>query len=250
MSIRRRKCFLCVPNLPPPQKGILYRDTFLVLCNPAPIFREHLTISHVDHLPQAIEPFTREFLELARDMSPGFTVFYNGPRCGASAPDHMHFQASPAEAIPVERDASDGARRKFRKAIGHVSLFSLERYGRRVLVLESDSQEELESTLPRTIGAIRGLAGRTEEPLLNILASYGPPGWRLILFPRNKHRPDVYFKEGAERVLISPAAVDIGGLVITPVERDFTRVDAMTMQSIFTEVSVSEEMLEEIVRRI
>lgn len=250
MSIRERPCFLCVENLPRPQKGILYAEEFLVLCNPAPIFREHLTISNVNHLPQAIGPFVETFLDLARDMSPGFTVFYNGPRCGASAPDHMHFQANPSGTIPVEKDSTDNTWRKLEKRIGDVSLFSLERYGRQVLVLESAGKEALQSMVLAVIASIQQFTGTSEEPLLNILASYDSRMWRVILFPRNKHRPDAYFKEGKERILISPAAVDIGGLVITPLEKDFESVDAGIIERIFAEVSIEQQRFEAIIAGI
>ncbi|HTP12387.1 MAG TPA: DUF4922 domain-containing protein, partial [Bacteroidota bacterium] len=101
-SLRARKCFLCVENLPVPQRGVLYSDEFLILCNPAPIFKGHFTVSHVDHREQSIEAFPGVFLDLARDLSPQFTVFYNGPKCGASAPDHLHYQVCPSNVIPIE----------------------------------------------------------------------------------------------------------------------------------------------------
>lgn len=95
-TIRQRRCFLCVPHLPEPQQGILVSGEFLILCNPAPIFHGHYTISHVGHRPQQLHGNIRTLFGLARGLSPAFTVFYNGPQCGASAPDHLHFQASPA----------------------------------------------------------------------------------------------------------------------------------------------------------
>jgi hypothetical protein len=101
-SIRERKCFLCLANLPGEQQGILYKNEFLLLCNPAPIFYHHGTISHIHHIPQAIEDRIELVLNIVKDLAPSFTVFYNGPKCGASAPDHLHFQTSPAGNIPVE----------------------------------------------------------------------------------------------------------------------------------------------------
>ncbi len=116
-SLRRRPCFLCPENLPPEQQAILYRDDYLILCNPAPIFPAHLTIAHVRHLPQSLPDNLEIFLRLAADFGPRTTVFYNGPRCGASAPDHLHFQAAPAGLLPVEEEILDprkrvGARRR------------------------------------------------------------------------------------------------------------------------------------------
>ena len=101
-SIRERKCFLCLPHLPPEQRGILYGDRFMILCNPFPIFPEHFTIPHVDHVPQRIARELGAFLALAHDLAPRYSVFYNGPRCGASAPDHLHFQAGTRQFMPIE----------------------------------------------------------------------------------------------------------------------------------------------------
>ncbi|HLF19655.1 MAG TPA: DUF4922 domain-containing protein [Bacteroidota bacterium] len=129
-SIRERKCFLCVENLPENQQGILYQEKYLVLCNPAPIFTGHFTISHIQHIPQAIESSAGDFLDLARDLSPKFSVFYNGPKCGASAPDHLHFQASPRNAIPVEVEAVDARRREILKKSPSLAIVGLKRYGR------------------------------------------------------------------------------------------------------------------------
>jgi len=246
-SLRERPCFLCVQNLPPPQKGVLYRGEFLVLCNPAPIFPQHFTISSVQHLPQALEPFVPLFLDLARDLSPKLAVFYNGPRCGASAPDHMHFQASPFGLIPVERDALEEARRVFRKKLGSVALSTMKEYGRTTLIIESPDKESLADLFIALVGQLRKVKGSAEEPMMNVLCSYGRSGWRIILFPRRKHRPDVYFKAGEERVLISPAAVDLGGLIITPLKRDFERVGSRMIEEIFREVSLLTEELEKAV---
>ncbi|PKN05867.1 MAG: DUF4922 domain-containing protein, partial [Deltaproteobacteria bacterium HGW-Deltaproteobacteria-7] len=91
-SIRKRPCFLCAVNRPREQHGILYRDTYLILCNPAPIFGHHFTVASLTHEPQDITSALTCFLQLAADASPDYTVFYNGPACGASAPDHLHFR--------------------------------------------------------------------------------------------------------------------------------------------------------------
>lgn len=242
-SIRARRCFLCQEHLPPEQKGILYDDDFLVLCNPAPIFQDHFTISHVRHVPQSIEPFVPVMLRLADDLSPRATVFYNGPRCGASAPDHMHFQASPRGKIPVEQSAVREDRREQVRSIRGVEIMRLRNLGREVLVMESAHAGALERVLVDVIRGLRNVLGGEEEPMVNILCSRSEVDWRVILFPRSKHRPDVYFKEGDGKILISPAAVDIGGLIVTPLEKDFLTVDAATIESIFAEVSLPESVV-------
>ena len=243
-SIRERRCFLCVEHLPEQQKGILYNDEFLVLCNPAPIFTDHFTVSHVRHLPQAFEPYAGTMLEMARAFRSRFTLFYNGPKCGASAPDHMHFQACPRGTIPVERAAQEEARRQHRRNVRGVDVFTLARFGRRVIVLESAQGEVLEDVLVALVAAFRQLIGTPEEPMLNILCGFNEGDWRVIVFPRSKHRPDVYFREADDRVLISPAAVDIGGLIVTPLEKDFNGVTSSLVESIFEEVSLGKDIVD------
>jgi hypothetical protein len=243
-SIRERRCFLCVEHLPEQQKGILYNDEFLVLCNPAPIFTDHFTVSHVRHLPQAFEPYAGTMLEMARAFRSRFTLFYNGPKCGASAPDHMHFQACPRGTIPVERAAQEEARRQHRRNVRGVDVFTLARFGRRVIVLESAQGEVLEDVLVALVAAFRQLIGTPEEPMLNILCGFNEGDWRVIVFPRSKHRPDVYFREADDRVLISPAAVDIGGLIVTPLEKDFNGVTPSLVESIFEEVSLGKDIVD------
>ncbi len=249
-SIRERKCFLCMANLPAEQQGILYRNDFLLLCNPAPIFHHHGTVSHIHHIPQEIEQAFAQLLDLAKDLAPHFTLFYNGPQCGASAPDHLHFQASPAGKIPIEQESLDPGRRKGLKTIGRVRLSTLKNYGRAILVLESEDHSELSSVFLEVSSAIRSAVSAAQEPPLNIICTYTGDRWRLFVIPRTKHRPDIYFQEGEEKVLISPASVDLGGLLITPLEKDFHRVTAELVQSVFQEVTLEQSVFNRIVEQL
>jgi ATP adenylyltransferase/5',5'''-P-1,P-4-tetraphosphate phosphorylase II len=236
-SIRSRKCFLCVDHLPEEQQGILYKDAFLILFNPAPIFDRHLTISHVEHREQSIEGFGGTLLDLARDLSPSHTVFYNGPKSGASAPDHMHFQAPPANVLPIEKDLTDPKRRLLRRKESSVSLWTLSDYGRQVILLESDDKVKLEEMLLRLLNSMRNVLEVVDEPLVNIICSYARRTWTMIVFPRTKHRPDEFYKQGPERLLISPAAVDMGGFIVTPLQSDFERVTSNMVEGVFRQVS-------------
>lgn len=247
-SIKARNCFLCLDNLPHEQQGVLVNEQFLVLCNPMPIFREHFTLSHVDHIPQSIESQFIPFLSLVKDLSPRYSLFYNGPRCGASAPDHLHFQASPSGLIPVEHEYR--VHRKIIKRSNTITISTLERYGRSVIVLEGKSVEGMEQTFILLTSVMREVMKSEEEPMMNIIASYGDEGWTLIIFARGKHRPAVYFQEGMEKIMISPASVDIGGLVVTPMEKDFQMVDALSIIEIFREVSLSDEIFKTIVEKL
>jgi len=246
-SIRERKCFLSIENLPPEQRGILYRERFLVLCNPAPIVDRHLTISHIDHVPQAVEEYIGTMLLLAKDFSPAFTIFYNGPRCGASAPDHMHFQACPAGVIPVELDAASAQRRIPERTIDGVQVLTLKNFGREAILLEGTAAAELEAVFHRLMASMKQEEKTTEEPKVNIICSFAGDAWRVIVFPRAKHRPDAYFREGDEQIMISPASIDIGGLPVTPMERDFERVDAAMIEQIYSEVSLTRPEVERII---
>lgn len=249
-SIAERKCFLCLENLPEEQQGIAYRDdgnTYLILCNPMPIFRAHYTITHIEHRPQELVPFLPSFLRLARDLSPKFSIFYNGPKCGASAPDHMHFQACPTGAIPIEAEALKPERRKrIRFACGS-DLYVLTGMGRSVVVLESGAEDELVCAITDVMKRLSELHPETGEPLVNVIARFIEDRWVIIIFPRAKHRPDVFFRTDDARILISPAAVDMGGLVVTPLEIDFKRTECAIITDIFNEVTIDPSLIESII---
>lgn len=237
-SIARRRCFLCVENLPEAQQGILYRDEYLILCNPAPIFRGHFTISHVEHRAQSIDDGLGTLLSLARDLAPAYQVFYNGPRCGASAPDHLHFQASPVGAIPLNAGPFLHRHSNGHVRVGGTEVTLLEGIDRSVVTFRAPSHHQAAQTLARILETARSVLSTREEPLVNILTSWEEGTWQVIVVLRSKHRPDAYFLEGEGRLLVSPAAVDMGGLIITPREEDFTRMSAKLIERIYREVSL------------
>jgi hypothetical protein len=185
-------------------------------------------------------------LGLARDLSPQFTVFYNGPKCGASAPDHLHFQACPSGAIPIERDVVDPARRKLERVINTVSVYTIRNLGRPVIVIDGSDDSRLLKSLDALLGAAREITQHADEPMVNLLCSFVNGVWLLTVFLRRKHRPGMYLG-GDERVMISPAAVDVGGLIITPIEKDFERVDADMVQKIYDEVMLDEVSLRRVI---
>ncbi|MBN1398173.1 MAG: DUF4922 domain-containing protein [Bacteroidetes bacterium] len=249
-TVRERKCFLCPENLPELQKGILYRNEYLLLCNPAPIFDRHLTFSSISHVPQRLESNLEILLNLAKDLNPEYTVFYNGPRCGASAPDHFHFQASPRCALPVERDAVDMKRRKPLYYNKHVAGCILLNYGRTVLIIESTDKPRLLEFISDLLKTWKRNQNIEDESMMNILCSYQEDLWRLIVMPRSKHRPYVFSLEEEKRVVVSPAAVDMGGLIIMPREKDFILADAKLIENIYSEVTEPPEMIERILGQL
>jgi hypothetical protein len=249
-SLKARRCFLCPEHLPSEQQGILYRDHFLILCNPAPIFDGHLTISSVVHEPQVLRPWLPAFLALAADLSPVYTVLYNGPRCGASAPDHLHFQAAPAGKIPAERDLAVSDRLSAPITVSRASVARAIGYGREAIVVMGSSPEMLVHTLTTLLATLPRVAGDVDEPMVNVMAAFGDGAYRILIFPRRKHRPSAYFIEGDGQVTVSPAVVDMGGLIITPVEKDFNTLTAAFVEEMYREVSSDGKEVQDLFTRI
>jgi len=211
-SIRERKCFLCAENRPSEQKGILFNERYTILVNPYPIFPRHLTIPAIEHTPQRIKNRLGDMLDLARQLD-DYTVFYNGPECGASAPDHFHFQAGSKGFLPIEKETN------------RFNAFRIESNNNGEII---DRFQQIYYSLP--------LQPEDNEPMINILAWYESEKWVVYIFPRKKHRPACYSEEGEANLLISPAAVDLGGVFITPLEKDFCKVTAKDIRQILYEV--------------
>lgn len=245
-SIKSRPCFLCTHNLPREQKGILYQKEYLILCNPAPIFEKHFTVVHLQHRPQAIATSMDRFLDITADMSPDFNVFYNGAACGASAPDHLHFQAIPAGLLPLPEAFPEGFR-IIRDS--NVQVYRAEKSDRAVLVLDGNDKELLLQQFDRLLRAAQHIVAGSEEPMINLLCSCANGRWRIMIFFRAKHRPDAFYQEGAQRIFVSPGTIDMAGVIITPREIDFDRLDGESIRNIFAEVSFPEEIINKIIEQ-
>jgi hypothetical protein len=239
-SIKNRPCFLCADNLPDKQQGILYRMRYLILCNPAPIFDHHFTIVALQHQPQEISPSLTWLLQIAADLSPAYTVFYNGPACGASAPDHLHFQMIPVNALPFLHTLSFLPPSK---EISSVRFYKGDHLDRCVVILESKNREALQEQFAHLDKVIRHTIPTNTEPLMNVLCTCENDTWRLVIFLRQKHRPDAYFAAGKQRIFVSPGAVDMAGVIVTPQLIDFNRLDCDTIRGIYQEVSLPAEMM-------
>ncbi len=243
-TVRQRPCFLCPDHRPPEQQAIAYRNDWLILCNPMPIFPGHLTIANRSHLAQSLPEHIETFLRLAADFGPGTTLFYNGPRAGASAPDHLHFQAAPAGWIPAETEVCAPGRRAGVRHRSGVTIYRTAELGRGTLVVEGGEADAVATAVREAIAALGRFTPSTGEPQLNLLGRHTGEGWRLILFPRRKHRPAAYFREGDQGLLISPGAVDMGGVLITPREVDFWKLTAELVSEIYREVAFDDAMAE------
>ncbi len=247
-SIKARKSFLHYNNLPTEQKGILFKDNYLILCNPYPIFNEHFTIPVIDQSPQTIVGKYKDFLELTKAIADKYVVFYNGPKCGASAPDHMHFQAGNKNFMPLDTEYFSIIK-KFGKVEFEdesVKIYSVTNYLRNFIAIESSDINKAEENFYKTLNYIKTVTGEPNEPMLNILGYYINDVWITIIFPREKHRPTYYFEEGDKNILLSPASVDMGGVCITPLEKDFEKITKEEIIDIYNQVSLNGEKFKKV----
>ena len=244
-ALQKRACFLCPEGLEPLQLTTVWDSptgqTYFIRVNPFPIFNHHFTISSSIHERQTFAPHMESMLHLAQAM-PEMSIFYNGPMCGASAPDHMHFQAVPRHSMPIEDHFSTN-------------------YANAVLVQESDLQSHLAAlekvlsmaSIPENAsqtGSLTAGASHTEEwePRWNIISWYEPasspnsliassPKFNTIVFFRRESRPQCFFAPENERILFSPGTVEMGGIGIVANRESFDRITPEVLRSMIQEVA-------------
>lgn len=252
-SIQERKCFLCKENRPVVQRGLDYINTsdnadhYTVLINPFPIFPKHLTIPLLKHQDQLIYGRFDAMLNIAKEL-PQYTLFYNGPKCGASAPDHFHFQAGNKGFLPIE-DELDKLSKSLIYKSDNTELFELTSGINGALLMRSNSKEESLIVFNKIYSTLYVKQGDS-EPMLNILCWMSEGLWTTVFFIRSKHRPSHYFAEGDSNILLSPASVDLGGVFITPLEKDFDKISAIDIKEILEEVCISFEDLHLLANKI
>lgn len=246
-TIAERPCFLCEKNRPQEQKSILFGG-YEILINPFPIFPEHFTIPAISHTPQLIEGRIGDLLELAYQLTP-YVLFYNGPFCGASAPDHMHFQAGNSRFLPIEEAAKEQGQQDviIKKERGIV--FRIKDFPCQTLVIKSASKEFCQENFEKILTFLPIHEGH-EEPMMNILSFFHEGEWFLLIIPRKKHRPSCFFAEGNQKITISPASVDLGGVFITPLKKDFDRANEKLITEIYNEVCLDQEEMNYLINHI
>jgi hypothetical protein len=245
-SIYERRCFLCYDNLYEGQKAIKYGEDFLILVNPFPIFPEHFTIPHRGHIPQSIREWFGRTLSLSKDLSE-YVIIYNGPECGASAPDHLHFQAGSKNFIPIESEIDFLKNTYGDVLLGKKSLTvaGIDDGLRRFITIKTNAMVIVEKVFDLFYGIYAKAVGKNVEPMMNIISFYNKEsGWEIIIFLREKHRPSHYFRDGEDKILLSPAAVDLGGVCILPLEKDFNKITKGNIAEVFKEVSLNKEQFE------
>jgi hypothetical protein len=240
-SVGARPCFLCPANMPPEERGVAFED-LVILPNPYPVLPLHCTIADREHRPQRLAGRVGSLLRLAAEIGPELAALYNGPRCGASAPDHFHLQASTAALIPILAQLPPLAGGRHRAA--HAS------FGRSMLILASPDAAEVQGDMERAMEVLGQLVSAEDEPMFNLLAHVHADRCVAVLFPRRAHRPACYFAEGEDRLAVSPAVLEMAGLLVTTDREHFERIDAATARSIYEEVSVEAALCREVVDRM
>ena len=249
-TLGERPCFLCERNRPKEQMTKQIDDHFQLLVNPFPILPVHFTIPATKHQPQSIY---RHYGEMHRLLSlhSELMVFYNGPKCGASAPDHLHFQAGTSGVLPLQtnwqrlsRNLTDVISLTDEEKISVLRDFLVPAF---VIISKSeDSDEELFHRLYRSMP----MRGDESEPMMNIIAWRKGDEFISVVIPREKHRPDAYFAEGEAQMMVSPGALDMAGLIITPREEDFSKINLDKATALLRECGISTEKMEAIVSNL
>lgn len=228
-SIAQRRCFLCKENRPDEQFAVDLGD-YEVLVNPFPIFPEHLTIAAKEHVAQTIDSRVKDIVEISRVM-PGRTVFYNGARCGASAPDHLHFQSVPSQYLPIWQDverALDDSLRGKSCAVVNISP-KIVRIASQSLPSQVEFIADVLSSLPKDADE--------SEPKVNMLCRFDGQQFETLIVPRRAHRPDFY-GQGQGQMLISPGTIDVSGVIVVARREDFKRIDAAVIESLISQIGM------------
>jgi hypothetical protein len=251
-SLAERGCFLCGKNRPSEQLTLLALGTLEVLLNPFPVLPFHLTLPHKEHKPQVLGEMYIDMLHLAREWQ-DLAIFYNGALCGASAPDHAHLQAGSRSSIPLlgdewSEEISCGMEPLLVKEEG--AIYSVNTYIVPLFMVVSRTVSVSKELFGHLLSALPMVEGES-EPRMNVMACYSSEeGYVTIVFPRVAHRPACYYEEGAGNRMVSPGALDMAGLVITPRENDHLGLTADEAAGILREVGLSQDAADEVADKI
>jgi len=242
VSIKERACFLCDENLPIEQLSHRIIPGYKLLVNPYPIFEKHFTIPSVFHESQRLISRINDML-LCTNQLPGYVVFYNGPECGASAPDHVHFQAVPKNALSIVSDFTDGKWQANVFDLQGFAVSSWRGYSRGILSLWSESINDLVDGFNKFFVCFNK-DGNQLEPKLNVLCYLADNRYVIHVIPRKKHRSHHYYLESDNKLVISPAAIDLSGVLVIPRLEDFNKLTSEIVAEIFSEVTWSDDEIE------
>lgn len=238
-SLLKRPCFLCAPNRLPEQKALNFQDKYSILINPYPIFQHHLTIPDQSHSLQVLTTERMEdMLRLAYEL-PAYTLFYNGPLSGASAPDHFHFQAGERRTMPMEEECKQNPELLYSSK--QLQIKTLKSFLRYILIAESQQPEILVRYFQKVQQYMNEILPEEPEPRMNVHVFYESSRWWLCIFPRRELRPRQFFEEGEKKIVFSPGAVDMGGIFILPREEDYLKITPALIEDMFRQVTYQPE---------
>ena len=250
-AIAARPCFLCAQNSPAGQRHLVFEGRkgrrYHIQVNPYPIFKDHLVISRDEHLPQAIWHHLPDMLDFAAKY-PDYTVFYNGPACGASAPDHLHFQAVPRRKMPLEEavDAFLDAPGTPLASVKDATLYRFDGFCRGVFALKATTAKSLTKLFYRLLECTDRRPGET-EPKFNLYAYVKGGEWRAFVVMRSAKRSHHYTSEGPDHLAMSPGAADMAGVFVAPFREDFDKLTSALLEELVDEVTIpahEQEMIE------
>ena len=254
-DIAKRRCFLCRENRPPEQIMLKFEGRknkkYHILVNPYPIFPDHLVIAMDRHTDQSIWNRYVDMLDLARKYD-GFTFFYNGPKSGASAPDHHHFQGAPKGMMPLENDVDRCLEERSLRYLTSVQDARLYHYGRfttGIFVLAAETSKSAAKLLYRLLDCADVPEGEP-EPLINLFTYYREGEYRSIVVFRRSHRSHHYFSEGPDHLTMSPGCADMAGVFIVPVAEEYEKLSEGLLSEMLEEVSVPEDEEERMIWRL
>src|SRR6266545_1600305 len=193
--------------------------------------------------PQGIEGNFGTLLDLALDLGGEFFVVYNGAACGASAPDHLHFQACEGKSLPIIREVETWERRSLSNDSG-VETFTLKDYRLNALITRGNNRAALIEWFDRALQRLAEITGAESEPMINLVVTRGGGRWTVIVFPRGKHRPDRYFAEGDAKLTVSPAAIDLAGVLVVPQPDHFAKITSRDAEEIYAEVTLNKTVFD------
>lgn len=263
-SISKRPCFLCEENRPEEQRSYPLTENFDLCVNPYPILPKHITIVHEEHCCQSLSyEFCYDIRSLYESLPDEYALFYNGPLCGASAPDHLHFQGVPKANVPliehfeklrdkricldykyILEDLTEFPQFEYFEA----HLYYIDNYICPLFCIEYDSPVIGSEILQNIKNALPCAPGES-EPKMNILIWQQENKTILTLIPRSKHRPECYFAEGDAQLLVSPGTLDMAGIIVTPREEDFKKITAEDIKKILQEVGLTRQTAQEVIEK-
>lgn len=253
-AIASRKCFLCADNRPKEQFHMGFEGrkgrNYHIQINPYPIFRGHLVIVRDEHIPQEIWHHFPDMLDFAARYK-DYLVFYNGPSSGASAPDHLHFQAIPKHNLPLEEVADEFLDHPGEPlaTVKDASLYKFDGYARGVFALKATTSKSLAKLFYRLLDCTDRGKGE-EEPMFNLYAYVKNGEYRTIVVMRSAKRSHHFYSKGADHLTISPGAADIAGLFVAPFREDYDKADTALLEELLSEVCISEDEQNMIVWRL